>query len=119
MVWLTDKERLTLTILGGVALVGLGITIWQQRRPPLRIEPGSLPPSAQWEAMLQAAKQIDLNRATASELERLPEIGPSLAQRIVEHRKTHGPFRTAEELQEVPGIGPKTYERLQEYVIVR
>jgi competence protein ComEA len=69
--------------------------------------------------MIQEAKQVDVNHATAQELERLPEIGPSLAQRIVEYRSAYGPFRTSEELQRVPGIGPKTYEALKDYVTVR
>jgi len=119
MIWLTEKERLALTVLGALALVGLGITIWQQRRPPITVEPGPTPPYAQWEAMIREAKQVDLNRATASDLERLPEIGPSLAERIIEYRKNRGPFRKPEELLEVPGIGPKTYETVKESITVR
>ena len=99
-------------------LVGLGVRIWQQQRPPLTIEAGSPPPYAQWDAMLQVARQVDLNHATATELERLPEIGPSMAQRIIEYRHTHGQFRSSAELLNVPGIGPKTFEALQDYVTV-
>jgi competence protein ComEA len=119
MVWLTDKERVTLTVVGALALVGLGITLWQQRRSPITVELGPPPPYAQWEAMIQEAKQVDLNRATASDLERLPEIGPSLAQRIIEYRHARGSFRRPDELLEVPGIGPKTYETVKEYITVR
>jgi len=119
MIWLAGKERLTLTVLGALALVGLGVNIWQQRRPPITVEPGPTPPYVQWEAMIQEAKQVDLNQATMSDLERLPEIGPSLAERIVEYRKTYGPFGRPEELLEVPGIGPKTYEAVKEYITVR
>lgn len=119
MLFVTQQERLTLTILGGLALAALGILLWQQRRPPIRVEPGPLPPSAQWDARLTAARQLDLNTATVEELERLPEVGPSLAQRIVEYRQAHGPFRRAQEIVQVPGIGPKTYEALRDYVTVR
>jgi len=119
MIWLTEKERLALTVLGGLALIGLGINLWLQRRSPITVEPGPTPPYAQWDAMIQEAKQVDVNHATAQELERLPEIGPSLAQRIVEYRQTHGPFRKPEDLRGVPGIGPKTYEALKDYVTVR
>ena len=119
MIWLTEKERLILTVLGALALLGLGMLIWQQRRPPLTVEAGPTPPYAQWGARLNDAKQIDLNRATAEELERLPEVGPSLAQRIVDYRQSRGSFRQPDELLEVPGIGPKTYEALKEYVTVR
>jgi competence protein ComEA len=119
MIWLTEKERLALTVLGALALVGLGINFWQQQHRPITVEQGPTPASAQWEAMIQEAKQMDLNQATALELERLPEIGPSIAERIVEYRKTHGPFRRPVELLEVPGIGPKTYETVKEYITVR
>lgn len=55
---------------------------------------------------------LNVNTATAEELERLPRIGPVLARRIIEYRETHGPFRRIEELEAVPGIGPKTLEEL-------
>jgi competence protein ComEA len=61
---------------------------------------------------------LDVNRATAAELQRLPGVGPVLAQRIVEWRDTHGPFRTTAELERVPGIGPKMRERLAPLVRV-
>lgn len=56
---------------------------------------------------------LDLNRATAAELDELPGIGPVLAARIVEHRSRHGRFRRVDELLAVPGIGPKLLERLR------
>ena len=55
---------------------------------------------------------LNVNTATAEELERLPRIGPVLARRIIEYREVHGPFRRIEELEAVPGIGPKTLEEL-------
>lgn len=48
---------------------------------------------------------IDLNLATAIDLERLPGVGPVLAQRIVSYREERGPFSTVEDLLDVPGIG--------------
>lgn len=62
---------------------------------------------------------VNLNRATAADLETLPGIGPSLAQRILDYRRDHGPFRTVEELQNVSGIGPKKFEELRPYVTVQ
>lgn len=62
---------------------------------------------------------IDLNRATAEQLEAIPGIGPTLAQRIIEYRQTHGRFHSVEELLEVRGIGPKRLEQLRAYVVVR
>ncbi|MCS7065999.1 MAG: helix-hairpin-helix domain-containing protein [Fimbriimonadales bacterium] len=62
---------------------------------------------------------VDLNRATAEELEALPGIGPVLAARIVEYRQMRGRFQSVDELLEVRGIGPKRLEQLRPYVVVR
>lgn len=50
--------------------------------------------------------KVNLNTATAAELEELPGVGPVLAGRIVAYRESHGPFRTVAELDEVSGVGP-------------
>jgi competence protein ComEA len=60
--------------------------------------------------------RIDPSRASASELVRLPGIGPSLAGRIVADRDQHGGFPTAEALLRVRGIGPKTLERIRGFL---
>jgi competence ComEA-like helix-hairpin-helix protein len=59
---------------------------------------------------------IDLNHASAVELDALPGIGPVLAGRIVEHRDRHGPFRAPDELLAVRGIGPNLLARLEPYL---
>lgn len=66
-----------------------------------------------------AAALVDVNRAGAAELQRLPGIGPALAERIIAHRDSAGPFRTAEDLLAVRGIGPATLERIRERVRLR
>lgn len=55
---------------------------------------------------------IDLNSASAAELEMLPGIGPTLAQRIVDDREANGAFASVEGLQRVRGIGPRTVEKI-------
>lgn len=65
-----------------------------------------------------ADEKIDLNQATAAELETLPNIGPALAERILAYRAEHGPFPTTEALMEVSGIGPTTYEEIAPLVMV-
>ena len=63
-----------------------------------------------------ATLQININRATWPELTLLPEIGETLARRIVESRERDGPFRSHDDLGRVRGIGPKTLERLRPYL---
>jgi competence ComEA-like helix-hairpin-helix protein len=55
---------------------------------------------------------LNVNHATAVELERLPGIGPSLARRIVADREARGPFAAVEALDRIPGIGPRLVARL-------
>lgn len=51
---------------------------------------------------------LDLNSATAEQLDELPRIGPATAAKIVDFRTTHGPFRSVDQLLDVPGIGEAT-----------
>lgn len=65
-----------------------------------------------------STSELDLNSATAAELESLPGIGPVTAASIVAWREEHGRFTSVAELQEVSGIGPKTFEKLAPLVRV-
>ncbi len=60
---------------------------------------------------------VDVNAASADDLQRLKGIGPALAGRILAHRAAHGPFRTVDDLQGVRGIGPKTVAKLRPHVV--
>ena len=59
-----------------------------------------------------AQRRIDLDRASAQEIEALPRIGPALAKRIVADRDAHGPFRSLDALHRVKGVGPATLKLL-------
>ncbi len=63
--------------------------------------------------------RIDLNAATAADLETLPGVGPVLAARILDYRAAYGPFRAVEELLNVSGIGEKKLEAIRSLVTVR
>jgi competence protein ComEA len=59
---------------------------------------------------------VDINRASTEEFQKLPGIGPKLAQQIVDYRTKHGPFRRVEDLLIIKGIGNKKWEALRPYV---
>ncbi len=59
---------------------------------------------------------IDINRADEKELERLPRIGPAMANRIIEYRNTNGPFKSVDDLTNVKGIGKKTLKLIKPYL---
>lgn len=69
-------------------------------------------------AAVPTGPRLDLNTATAEELEALPAIGPALAGRILAYRETRGRFRSVDELLEVRGIGPRVLERFAPLVAV-
>lgn len=92
---------------------------------PVRIEPGADPPpgGASGAAGVPGAAGapgglINLNSATAEQLDSLPGIGPSTAQKIIAYRTEHGGFRRVDDLMEVPGIGPAKFEELKDLVTV-
>ena len=60
---------------------------------------------------------VDLNSATAEQLDALPGIGPVTAQKIVDYRQAHGAFHSVDDLDAIPGIGPSRIENLRGLVV--
>ena len=138
MLTFTRNERVALIVLVFLLMVG-GVISWLDKRNPETIEefkvvPGAPPSSEQ--SPTQPSNDVDrsggsgtaqnplrlrvnVNLATAEELQELPRIGPKIAQRIVEHRQLHGPFQSLEQLKSVEGIGPRTVTLLDSLVVIQ
>jgi competence protein ComEA len=65
-----------------------------------------------------SSELININTASSIELESLPGIGPTTAQKIIDYREANGPFVSTEDIINVSGIGPGTYERIKDLITV-
>ena len=106
--WTAGPARIAAVVALGLAVAFAGAASIGRVRP-VRAEPG---------AVGVGAVRLDLNGASADELELLPGIGPSLARRIVEDRARRGSFATVDDLGRIKGIGPRTLERLRPFLRV-
>jgi competence ComEA-like helix-hairpin-helix protein len=64
------------------------------------------------------AAPINLNTATSEQLQQVPGIGPSTADKILQMRKSYGAFKSVDDLLAVQGIGPKRLEKMRKYLVV-
>jgi comEA protein len=61
---------------------------------------------------------INLNSASAAELQQVPGIGPSTAEKILQMRKSYGAFKSVDDLLAIKGIGPKRLEKMRKYLMI-
>ena len=110
-----------------VILILVGSGFWGVRRfapavflgkPDLIAVPNEERPHSQTTEILAPStpELLNINTASAEELQTLPNIGAQMAQRIVNYREQHGKFASMEVLQNVKGIGAKTLEKLRPFV---
>ena len=111
--------------IGARALAAQEAAVDSARRAPKRRKSGTRPsassrpphsPTLPAGPTLEPPVPVNVNEATAAELERLPRVGPSLARRIIEWRERHGPFAGPDDLRHVRGIGPSTVRLLDSLV---
>jgi comEA protein len=107
----SPSELKGLFILIFIALLGIGYDYYQKITSPVANikEAGERKP-------LREGEKININKASISELTRLPGVGPRIAEKIYEYRKQVGKFKSIEELLNVKGIGPKKLEKMRPYI---
>lgn len=91
------------------------------RQPVARMRPDSI--ESHWDSgaqhyIISDSVRLDINRATLQELTELPEIGATLAQRILEYRSANGAFADISELMEVKGIGDGIFSAIEPYICI-
>lgn len=100
-----------------VAATVLGLLLTAISFTPVAAQEQSAAPAAA-PAGSRASAVVNLNTATAAQLETLPGIGPKTAARIIEHRQKVGGFKKIEELMNVRGVGEKSFLKLKPHITV-
>lgn len=123
-----EKHRQPLIgVLSGLILLGAGISLgvglieMQWKSPAVQsVGLGEVGAGKIAATSVRSEKlgRININTASATELELLSGIGPVKAQSIIEYRRRNGLFKTASEIMDVSGIGPKTYVKIKSQITV-
>jgi comEA protein len=75
-------------------------------------------PLASAQTAAKAGDKVNINTASLEELQKLPRIGPQIAQRILDYRKENGSFKRVEDILKVRGVGEKMFEQLKDQITV-
>jgi competence protein ComEA len=113
----TRKADLTAVNLAAPLVDGTQVLV-PARAPaaPAAASPSGASGAATGGSGVRPQPKVSLGSATLEQLDELPGVGPITAQKIVDYRTEHGPFRSVDDLDEVPGIGPATIEDLRDLV---
>jgi len=95
---LQGNYRLATSLLACLLILCYADTILAKKKPPTR--------------------PFNLNSASSAELQQVPGIGPSTADKILEMRKSYGAFKSVDDLLAIKGIGPKRLEKMRKYLTV-
>ncbi|VAX35181.1 hypothetical protein MNBD_UNCLBAC01-947 [hydrothermal vent metagenome] len=112
MFHLTQQERYVLFILAAVLFVGTLLQLSFKKYPELKDIVNLIDSD-------HIYHKINLNTATAEDLESLPYIGQYTAQNIIKYRQEHGSFMSIKEIKNVKGIRDKNYERFKKYLKIK
>lgn len=101
-----SPERFAIAV---AVVVLFGLLLYRGYGNGYRVQPSS---------QTAAPLPLDVNAADRAELLQIPGVGPTLADAILTHRSTFGPFQSLDELDGVPGIGGKTLDKLRNWLVV-
>jgi competence ComEA-like helix-hairpin-helix protein len=132
MALFTRRDRIAIAVLAGIILAGWGARLYLNRggedtvqvirgavRPPApSATPDTTAAVSSGGTKPEAALLVDINRADAAALDKLPLIGPAKAEAIIRYRVEHGPFVKPADIQQVKGIGPGIYSRIEKLISV-
>lgn len=98
--------------------VNLAVELRDQQQVYVPRQGETVPMASALEGGGAVSDPVNINTATATELETLPGIGPKTADAIVEYREVNGLFETIEDIMDVPGIGEGTFEKIKDGITV-
>lgn len=118
MAYSQDSRRALLWLVSAFGAVAFARHDGQLHPTPAAavVEPARQIESSGQAAALRDGRRMDVNRASAAELELLPGVGPSLARRMVDARERDGAFRDVDDLGRVRGLGAKTRKKLAKFL---
>jgi len=112
----TPRADLSALNLAAPLVDGVQVLVPARARPGAVDAPGEEAPAGSGSPFAGAAGKPSLANATLEELDALPGVGPITAQKILDYRSEHGPFRSVDDLDAIPGIGPARIEQLRDLV---
>jgi comEA protein len=118
---MTRQEKAVIYFLIGMLALGLAVKFYKSRtgRVNLKVARSTpMAPDADIDRIIKEKGLVKINTATTEDLARLPGIGATLAQRIIDYRAKNGSFSTKEDLKKVSGIGEKKYQAVKDYITV-
>ena len=111
---LSVRERFIALFLIVILLAGLSITLYQKYNSVVDVKIRAF----DQDNLASGIKKININEADETDLARLPGVGKSLAQRIIEYRNRAGNFRAIEEIKKVRGIKDSLFNKIKDSIAV-